>query len=725
MLSQKSSTQLKIIGIEGLNADSIRQQVAHGAKFVIYSYNFSLVVMSFKRASNVYFVRAGQSRVLKGLPFTLISLLFGWWGIPHGVIFTIQTLATNLGGGRDVTDAVVASLLPAPAPASATATSSTSASPSAPPSASPKPSLYALAIGVIAAIAAIIYAGVCTYKGRNLPVVLVSGLPEAYDVSLNGQTYHLRYHAPQLLNLPEGAFTLQARLPGGRKVDEHLAFATDFFSRPFHPRVAVLNPDKAAVVYIETTQYHPTGSTIPGKEENDFDIYINQTGYFLERPDYVLANFPATISMPEGTDSVSKTRLDVFRDLGPDEAAPLVEKKAGYASMRVYLENLVRLDANDESALGEIITALHPPDALALLQARLAERPVHLELHRYYQSLMESQHSDFDLAGQYQRWSDAEPDNGDLVYLRARLVEDRDTARPLFERALAAPHSCLYAAVALGSDEIVDANFQRGLDLLLQAENGGVHSETLQLYKRAALLGLGRTEDVAKAVKAELAAAPLNIELFADLLRLEQSMAPDRTGGELTIKQFLAEFRQRYGNHDDLAKLDNYLHASLAYGAGDEAEFARRARQLTGAENAFESAVSRRDHATAAAALGHADKASARYYWILYLTAWSTGDQPAADAYFQKGLAALEKEGRRGQELARRIRSGTPADEAEILRTSNYVLDNCVLFTALGLHAPAQRGVYFERARRFDVDPSFPHLLLRSLLATKPTLTQG
>ena len=108
-----TSKRLKIVGIKGLNAESIRHDVAHGAKFVIYSYNFSLVVVSFRRSSNIYFVRAGQSRIVKGLPFTLVALVFGWWGIPHGVIFTFQTLGTNFGGGKDVTQSVLASLAPA------------------------------------------------------------------------------------------------------------------------------------------------------------------------------------------------------------------------------------------------------------------------------------------------------------------------------------------------------------------------------------------------------------------------------------------------------------------------------------------------------------------------------------------------------------------------------------------------------------------------------------
>jgi len=66
--------------------------------------------MSFKRASNIYFVRPGENAVTKGLPFSLISLVLGWWGIPWGPIWTISTIVTNLRGGRDVTNDVVRSM---------------------------------------------------------------------------------------------------------------------------------------------------------------------------------------------------------------------------------------------------------------------------------------------------------------------------------------------------------------------------------------------------------------------------------------------------------------------------------------------------------------------------------------------------------------------------------------------------------------------------------------
>jgi len=94
---------MKIQGIEGMSPDRIQFEIQRGAKLVVYQYAVSVLVMSFRRSSDIYFVPAGESAVTKGLQWSLISLVAGWWGIPWGPIFTIQSLVTNFKGGKDVT----------------------------------------------------------------------------------------------------------------------------------------------------------------------------------------------------------------------------------------------------------------------------------------------------------------------------------------------------------------------------------------------------------------------------------------------------------------------------------------------------------------------------------------------------------------------------------------------------------------------------------------------
>lgn len=101
----------KIVGLEDIKSDGeLQAELQQGGKSVMYQYCISILIMTFKRSSNVYFIRHEENAVLKGLPFTLLSLVLGWWGIPWGPIYTIQSLWVNLKGGRDVTQEIMPSM---------------------------------------------------------------------------------------------------------------------------------------------------------------------------------------------------------------------------------------------------------------------------------------------------------------------------------------------------------------------------------------------------------------------------------------------------------------------------------------------------------------------------------------------------------------------------------------------------------------------------------------
>jgi len=104
-----------ISGMQGMSNEQINFELQQGAKIVRYNFCISLLIVSFKRTS-LHFIKAGESRITPGLPFTLLSLFLGWWGIPWGPIWTIQALVVNFGGGTDVTQQVLAAVAPRATP---------------------------------------------------------------------------------------------------------------------------------------------------------------------------------------------------------------------------------------------------------------------------------------------------------------------------------------------------------------------------------------------------------------------------------------------------------------------------------------------------------------------------------------------------------------------------------------------------------------------------------
>src|SRR5215211_8038250 len=105
----------KIVGLEDIKSGGeLQQEIQQGGKFVMYQYCISLLVITFKRSSKIYFIRHEENAVVKGLPFTLLSLVLGWWGIPWGPIYTVQSVWVNFKGGKDVTVEVLASMRSVP-----------------------------------------------------------------------------------------------------------------------------------------------------------------------------------------------------------------------------------------------------------------------------------------------------------------------------------------------------------------------------------------------------------------------------------------------------------------------------------------------------------------------------------------------------------------------------------------------------------------------------------
>jgi hypothetical protein len=101
---------MQIKGIEGMTGEDLERELRNGGRFVMFTYTVSILILTFRRPSNIYFLKAGHGAFLKGLPYLLISLVFGWWGIPWGPIYTAGSVGTALSGGKNVTDEVLASL---------------------------------------------------------------------------------------------------------------------------------------------------------------------------------------------------------------------------------------------------------------------------------------------------------------------------------------------------------------------------------------------------------------------------------------------------------------------------------------------------------------------------------------------------------------------------------------------------------------------------------------
>jgi len=95
---------MRIRGVENLSREQLDAELALGGRFVFYEYCLSVLFATSRRPSDVYFLKAEDLGIVRGLPYAALSFCFGWWGIPFGLLYTPMTIFTNLCGGRELSE---------------------------------------------------------------------------------------------------------------------------------------------------------------------------------------------------------------------------------------------------------------------------------------------------------------------------------------------------------------------------------------------------------------------------------------------------------------------------------------------------------------------------------------------------------------------------------------------------------------------------------------------
>lgn len=98
-------------GTEGLTLRDVEQDILKGGRFIIHHWCVSIILLTFTRTTPVRYFRSWQSGFGQAALYSFISMCFGWWGIPSGLIFTPICLWRNSRGGTDVTPEILERIL--------------------------------------------------------------------------------------------------------------------------------------------------------------------------------------------------------------------------------------------------------------------------------------------------------------------------------------------------------------------------------------------------------------------------------------------------------------------------------------------------------------------------------------------------------------------------------------------------------------------------------------
>ena len=694
---------MPIRGTEGLSPADLQAELARGARFVAYQWCASIVVMTFKRSSGIYYLRPGQTGFGPNFRWSLLSLVAGWWGFPWGPIYTLSALVTNLRGGLDVTAAIAADLAnkhgapPAPPLDGAFTGAQSRWSPA------PLAALGLLALGGLA-----VFAGRQHYARTHMPVALVNGLGTTYPVEINGTRHTLRPHQVTRTEMPEGQFIVVATLPGGTGESR---FSFDTAAVPSGDKVTVINPDAAALVAEETTIYTPESApkaTAPAPV-----LHSGQTAYILSEPDFFLSAFPDSIQMSESAGQTRRTRVEILADLTPEQAADIVLRYSNRAAMLAYLYKVGALLPQNQAVLMCARQTLEPGEAKAFFAQHLATRPVLVEWHRSYQHYMNTRQPELDLQPEYRRLAESEPEEGALAYLYGRLLNDPPQGAVWYQRALAARRPCAYGHHGLAANAAGRGDFSGARAALDRARQDGLDTAAQRTQRLDCLLALHRFDEALREFTAQPREGPADFGYAATQVHLSY-LAGGKAAAEKSIKGFLAGLPASVRKHsgDGFRK---ELVALLAYFEGDTAAYAVSFPADADANDQLTAALCRNDRAAAEKALTAGPGQAGTSWLLLYLAAYQAGDAGAENFWARAG-AAFTRESSDKRRIGAHLNGTAAMPLANLLDLSTRLEEKRILLAALGAHDPVNRAAFFARAAQCNVSRQFPHHLIAAVL---------
>src|SRR5205823_2822914 len=167
---------------------------------------------------------------------------------------------------------------------------------------------------------------------------------------------------------------------------------TSFFGRPFNRPVFVINPDQLAFLERDETTY----SSTPVNDDKPPEV---RSGELLQRfndVDYEFEEFPPEIKAKEGS-KIRKTRVGLISTGDTQNRLATALALLPHEALVAYAKRFLQLNPDDSIALGFVGTQLTPNDMVEFTRPRLADRPIRIEWHRVYQSVMEVAQPNADL----------------------------------------------------------------------------------------------------------------------------------------------------------------------------------------------------------------------------------------------------------------------------------------------------------------------------------------
>lgn len=405
------------------------------------------------------------------------------------------------------------------------------------------------------------YLGAAWHAGRHRAVYLVNGWDKHYRVAVNGTAHELRPGQVRKIYLAEGELTVAAA--DATLIEPYSGRLTsNFWSRPFAQPLALINPDRLALLERQVAVYSKNPDS-----RNDPDVPLAPGPvHELTGIDLPFQPFPAQLKV-EGS-SARRVRVGLAETPTSTSRLLWMQRTFGPAAAVEYARACFRFDPTDPVMVTAAVSTMPRDRVTAELRPRLAARPLLIEVRRAYQFLTDRGEPATDLVAEYRQLAGELNESAESLYLLARVSDPADAAEILRRAADKQPtspyvfHSLGYAALAAGDAAAAVKWSRKAVEL---APNSPLFRGTT----RRALCAAGNFAEAAAALAGE---QPETTE-FERIVELSRCHAA--AGNDEAARQAAAQFLQSATGAapDVLTKVRASLESARCQGRRDAAGY--------------------------------------------------------------------------------------------------------------------------------------------------------
>lgn len=92
---------MRLKELENRTVEELESNMSKGGKFVIFTYAISIILVTFRRSSDIYYIKSDEYRISHGFQYLLLSFFLGWCGAPWGLFTQFSPYENLLDTGYD------------------------------------------------------------------------------------------------------------------------------------------------------------------------------------------------------------------------------------------------------------------------------------------------------------------------------------------------------------------------------------------------------------------------------------------------------------------------------------------------------------------------------------------------------------------------------------------------------------------------------------------------